>query len=648
MTRAKLFTPLQVGDLSLANRIVIAPMCQYSAEDGCMTDWHLIHLGQLALSGAGAADHRSDSGRRPRGASPLAIVGLYSDAMRSRAGERAGQLRRWSDMPIAIQLAHAGRKASTEVPWKGGARSAPDGRGWQTVAPSAVAFEAGRGRRRRRSTARASRAFARPSPQPPDARPGSESTRSRSMPRTAICCTSSCRRCRTGATTHYGGSLENRMRFPLEVFEAVREAFPAGSAGDRAGFGHRLGRGRLGYRGDDRLRAALKARGCDAIHVSSGGLSPHQEIPVGPSYQVPLARAVKAAISMPVVAVGLITEFDQAEAIIGTGEADMVALARDHSVRSALALARGGPFRRSASKRRTSICAPSRDGSQICSRSRRRIEATARCWPTRSRERTAPPSGRCRFDTGRSGACLQRRPCAQIGRWIEMLLTGDPPWTAQVLRSRASLPNRSSHRQPSFLLSPHLRVIAALPSPADLRPSGHAILEDDWPTSASKFRIEWNGPVHVAEGRSRRDQTAQMRTTGPFGPDRALSVCLGWRDGDVRHGATANSRRSTDAQGREIRRYFDDFRLLAAKRSRNLAHPTIRTCDLCLRRATLYPAETGACGEAGRDCLADCGTRRKARGIHGVARAQPAWEGDGPSPPFLQKAGGWAPFAARL
>ena len=140
MAQPRLFTPLQVRNLDLSNRIVIAPMCQYSAEDGCMTDWHVIHLGQLAQSGAALLTIEA-TGVTPDGRITYADVGLYDDATERAMGRALDQIRRWSDMPIAIQLAHAGRKASTEKPWLGGSQVAPDSaNGWQTVAPSAVAF----------------------------------------------------------------------------------------------------------------------------------------------------------------------------------------------------------------------------------------------------------------------------------------------------------------------------------------------------------------------------------------------------------------------------------------------------------------------------------------------------------------------------
>src|ERR1041384_1200984 len=133
MAQSALFQPIRVGNLDLCNRIVIAPMCQYSAEDGCMTDWHLIHLGHLALSGAALLTIEATS-VLPEGRITWADVGLWNDETEAAIGRTLESIRRWSTMPIAIQLAHAGRKASSEVPWKGGRQLAPDDpHGWQTV-----------------------------------------------------------------------------------------------------------------------------------------------------------------------------------------------------------------------------------------------------------------------------------------------------------------------------------------------------------------------------------------------------------------------------------------------------------------------------------------------------------------------------------
>jgi 2,4-dienoyl-CoA reductase-like NADH-dependent reductase (Old Yellow Enzyme family) len=327
MSGPKLFEPLAVGNLTLANRIVIAPMCQYSAVDGCMNDWHQIHLGQLALSGAALLTIEA-SAVLPEGRITYGDVGLYDEASEAAMAAVIESVRRWSDMPIAIQLSHAGRKASCEVPWKGGLQIAPgQPNGWQTEGPSTVSFlpeenapvaldRAGLARVRDAFAAAAVRA----------ARLGIDVIQLHAA---------------HGYLLHeflsplsnkredeYGGNLENRMRFPLEVFDAVRAAFPADRAVTMRVSGTDWAEG--GWDSDQTVAfaKALEARGCGAIHVSSGGITPAQQIPVGPSYQVPLARAVKQAVSIPVVAVGLITDYEQAEAIVGTGDADMIALAR--------------------------------------------------------------------------------------------------------------------------------------------------------------------------------------------------------------------------------------------------------------------------------------------------------------------------------
>ena len=322
-----LFTPFRVGSLELANRIVIAPMCQYSAVDGCMTDWHVIHLGHLALSGAALLTIEATA-VLPEGRITYGDVALWNDATEAAIARTLETIRRWSDIPIAIQLAHAGRKASTELPWKGGSQIASDHpNGWQTFAPSAIPFENGQQSPvalDRDGLTRVREAFAEAAHRA--ARLGVDAVQLH---------------CAHGYLLHeflsplsnrrddeYGGSLENRMRFPLEVFDAVRAAFPADRAVSMRVSGTDWVDGGWDIDQTIAFAQALEARGCAAIHVSSGGLTPAQQIPLGPSYQVPLARAVKKATRVPVIAVGLITEFEQAEAIVGTGDADLIALAR--------------------------------------------------------------------------------------------------------------------------------------------------------------------------------------------------------------------------------------------------------------------------------------------------------------------------------
>ncbi|MDR5760842.1 NADH:flavin oxidoreductase/NADH oxidase [Caballeronia sp. LZ035] len=327
MAKPALFTPIHVGKLELKNRIIIAPMCQYSAVDGCMNDWHLIHLGHLALSGAALLTIEATA-VVPEGRITYADVGLYDDATQAAMRRTLDAVRHVSDMPVAIQLSHAGRKASTEVPWKPSQQFAPDTpHGWQTEAPSAVAFADGQTLPHaldRAGLNRIRNAFV------------SAARRAHDVGIDVIQL-----HVGHGYLLHqfisplsnrredeYGGSLENRMRFPLEVFQAVREAFSPHkpitvriSATDWVDGGWSI---------EETVEFArvMQKHGCDAIHVTSGGLHPAQQIPVGPNYQVPLARAVKHAVEIPVVAVGLITGYEQAEAIVGTGDADMIALAR--------------------------------------------------------------------------------------------------------------------------------------------------------------------------------------------------------------------------------------------------------------------------------------------------------------------------------
>jgi len=321
-----LFSPLNVGSLELPNRIVIAPMCQYSAEDGKATDWHLIHLGQLAISGAGLLIIEATS-VLPEGRITDQDLGLYSDETEEALARVISGIRNYADIPLGIQLSHAGRKASSRAPWDGGTLLLPEEGGWSTVAPSAL-------------------------PQSPDEPPPVELDDA-GLARVREAFVEAARRsARLGLdlielhaahgyllhqflsplsnqrTDRYGGSLENRMRFPLEIFDLVRAIFPQDkpigvriSATDWVDGGWDIQQSIL-------LSQAMEARGCAYIHVSSGGLAPTQRIPIGPGYQIPLAEAVRAQVQIPVIGVGLITEPEQAEAIIAEGRADLVALAR--------------------------------------------------------------------------------------------------------------------------------------------------------------------------------------------------------------------------------------------------------------------------------------------------------------------------------
>ncbi len=322
-----LFTPWQIGDLPLANRIAVAPMCQYSAVEGTPGDWHLVHCGTLAISGAGLLILEATAVSAEARITP-GDLGLYTDDNEAGLARVLGLIRAQSPVAVALQLGHAGRKASSRAPWEGGSQIRLGEPGaWRAVAPSAVphgphedapdALDDAGLDRVRADFARAARRAARLGLD------GVEIHAAHGYLLHQFLSPLANRR-----ADAYGGSLENRMRFPLEIFDAVRAAFPADkpvwvriSATDWVPGGWDLD-------GTVAFSKALAARGCAAIHVSSGGVSPRQSIPVGPNYQVPFARRVKAEVGLPTIAVGLITEPAQAEAIVASGEADAVSLAR--------------------------------------------------------------------------------------------------------------------------------------------------------------------------------------------------------------------------------------------------------------------------------------------------------------------------------
>ncbi|MFO1220041.1 MAG: NADH:flavin oxidoreductase/NADH oxidase [Burkholderiaceae bacterium] len=323
---SQLFTPYALGALTLRNRIVIAPMCQYSAEDGRATDWHTIHLGQLALSGAGLLIVEA-TGVEPVGRITPGCLGLYDDACEQALAAVLASVRRHSAMPIAIQLGHAGRKGSSEVPWRGGMLIAPDRGGWVPVAPSALPQlpgepppaaldEAGLQRVKRAFVDAAERAV----------RLGFDAIELHGAHGYLLhqfLSPISNRR-----SDAWGGSREARMRFPLEVFTAVRAVVPA-----KVPLGMRLSATDWvegGWEVEDCIDFGQRLReaGASFLHVSSAGISPQQKIPLGPGYQVHLAERMRQAVGLPTIAVGLITEPEQAEAVIAEGKADLVALAR--------------------------------------------------------------------------------------------------------------------------------------------------------------------------------------------------------------------------------------------------------------------------------------------------------------------------------
>lgn len=323
---SKLFTPIELRGLRLDNRIVVPPMCQYSAEEGNPTDWHRMHTGQFAVCGAGLfiveATAVSPEGRITDG-----CLGLYTEAQEDGLRRLVEFFRRYGHVAPGIQLGHAGRKASTRRPLLGEPAAPLDQGGWQPLSPSQMAFEPGW-----------------PAPKAMDRN---------DLDRVRAAFAAAARRAHRagfallelhaahGYLLHeflspvtnrrsdaYGGPFENRVRFPLEVFEAVRAAWPADKpVGVRVSATDWV-EGGWSPEETARLAAILAYRGCDYIHVSSGGLSPDARIPAGPGYQVRFARMAREASGLPTIAVGMINSPWQAEQILRAGQADLVAVGR--------------------------------------------------------------------------------------------------------------------------------------------------------------------------------------------------------------------------------------------------------------------------------------------------------------------------------
>ncbi|WP_406155603.1 NADH:flavin oxidoreductase/NADH oxidase [Streptomyces canus] len=327
-----LFEPFTLRDVTIPNRVWMPPMCQYSAapegpEAGAPKDWHFAHYAARATGGTGLIIVEA-TGVSPEGRISPYDLGIWNDTQVEAFRRITRFLVSQGTVP-GIQLAHAGRKASTDQPWKGGAPLAPDARGWQPLGPSALAYDTKH-------------------PVP------TELTADHIAEVVAQFADAARRALAAGfevaeihgahgylignflsphsnhRTDEYGGSYENRTRFALEVVDAVREVWPEDkplffrvSATDWLEEG--------GWTPDDTVRFAhdLQAHGIDLLDVSTGGNASGVRIPVGPGYQVPFAARVKAEATLPVAAVGLITETGQAEKILANGEADAVPLGRE-------------------------------------------------------------------------------------------------------------------------------------------------------------------------------------------------------------------------------------------------------------------------------------------------------------------------------
>ena len=334
---SKLFSPISLRGLTMENRIVVSPMCQYSAEDGSATDWHLMHLGNLALSGPGLLIIEA-TGVEARGRITKGCLGLYSDANEAALARVIGFCRRHGKATIGIQLAHAGRKASAQRPWEGRGPLTLEEGAWEAVAPSPLSgSSAGSG-----ATTVQGRVW--PTPRMLDRA---------EMDKVLDAFVAAAQRSDRlgidlielhmahGYLLHsflspvsnqrnddYGGGIANRMRFPIEVFEAVRAVWPAEkplgvriSASDWVEGGWSIADSVVFAR-------EMKARGCDYICASSGGVSEKQKLELGPGYQVPFAERIRAESGITTMAVGMILEPDYAESLVVDGKADMVALAR--------------------------------------------------------------------------------------------------------------------------------------------------------------------------------------------------------------------------------------------------------------------------------------------------------------------------------
>lgn len=320
-----LFSPLTLRAVTFRNRVFVSPMCQYSSRDGLPTDWHFVHLGSRAVGGAGMVMVEA-SAVSPEGRISPDDSGLWS-AEHAKAFRRITAFIADQGAVPAIQIAHAGRKASTDAPWRGGKPLGPDARGWRPVGASPIPFADGYPA----PTPLASVHLAVLADQFAQAARHAHEAGFRVLEIHAA----------HGYLLHsflsplsnqrsdaYGGALEGRMRFPLEVVRAVRAAWPAElpllvriSATDWIEGGWDLAQSVVFAR-------ELKAAGVDLVDCSSGALSPAQKIPVAPGYQVPFAAAVRQQAGVPTGAVGLITEPAQAEQVLVTGQADAVLLAR--------------------------------------------------------------------------------------------------------------------------------------------------------------------------------------------------------------------------------------------------------------------------------------------------------------------------------
>lgn len=325
MTSA-LFSPIRLAGLELANRIVVSPMCQYSADDGVATDWHFTHLGTLANSGAALLVVEA-TGIERRGRITHGCLGLYSDDCEAVLAQVLAHCRRYGTAKIGIQLAHAGRKASAQRPWEGGHPLNAADDAWETIAPSALPFGPGWHTPRAMSTTDMERVrdgFVRAAQRA--VRAGVDAIELHGAHGYLL--HSFLSPIANKRNDEYGGSFDGRMRFPLEVAAAVRKAIPQCMPLGARITGHDWIEGGLTAADAAVFAGALKDVGVNFVCVSSGGISADARPNMVANMNVPFAQTVKAKSGMPTRAVGLIATPKRAEAIVAEGKADMVALAR--------------------------------------------------------------------------------------------------------------------------------------------------------------------------------------------------------------------------------------------------------------------------------------------------------------------------------
>jgi len=324
----QLFTPFTLRSVTFSNRVVVPPLCQYSSDNGIASDWHMQHLPGFAISGAGLVVFEMTD-VEPIGRITPYCAGLWSDAQEEALARVIASCRKYGQAKLGIQIAHAGRKASCSEPWKGGKYLPPAQGGWQTIAPSAIPFGDGYAAPRamvREDFDRVLEAFV--SATRRAARLGFDSCEMHGAHGYLL--SSFFSPLANRREDEYGGSLENRMRFPLQVFRAMREVWPAEKP-----LGVRLScidwaEGGTTIEDTIVFAKALKAAGCDFICCSSGGVAASAPPSVGPGYQVEFAARIRRDVGIPTRAVGMIFTGKQADAIVAEGKADFVAVGRGY------------------------------------------------------------------------------------------------------------------------------------------------------------------------------------------------------------------------------------------------------------------------------------------------------------------------------